>query len=169
MELAILLLQDAILQQEDQQTASIENSTFANDKQKEFYERAQLSRESAITELRSAINLLEEHDVLIAKNPLLEYRSTLREAISRWGEQAQINMLHEEIGELMQAVNKLMRSDSKNYGTRREDLIEEVADVEIMLEQIKLMVSGHAGVHSAKITKLKRLQDRLDETDKPAE
>ena len=89
----------------------------------------------------------------------LEYRPILRAAIKAWGKQSQINMLHEEIGELLQAVNKY---DRKSTTETWENLVEEIADVEIMLEQLKLMIKGKAGVHSIKREKLERLKQRIE-------
>ncbi len=96
------------------------------------------------------------------KTTFIEYRPTLRQAIKQWGKDAQIDMLHEEIGELLQAINKHKRKGTDETIT---NLIEEIADVEILLEQLKLMINGHAGVEVFKIEKLQRLQKRLDKDD----
>jgi len=92
---------------------------------------------------------------------LQEYRPVLKEAIKKWGNQSQLNMLHEEIGELMQAINKFNR---KGDYQSRDNLHEEIADVEIMLEQLKLMIDGNprAGIYSHKCEKLKRLKERVE-------
>ena len=91
-----------------------------------------------------------------------EYRDTLRAAIKKWGNQSQLNMLHEEIGELMQAINKFNRSPKE--WKKRDNLCEEIADVEIMLEQLKLMIGGNprATIHLHKREKLERLKERLE-------
>lgn len=161
---------DSLIQLEDMQKKSLDNMTFANEKQKEFYEKALSNRNDSVVEITKAIDFLRDYDMHMSKNPLVEYRHIMRNAIEKWGQQAQINMFHEEIGELMQAVNKLLRADNSKYVACRDNVIEEIADVEIMLEQIKIMVRGHAGVHSEMVVKLKRLEGRVDgATDKPAE
>lgn len=90
----------------------------------------------------------------------LEYRDTLRAAIKKWGKQSQLNMFHEEIGELLQAVNKFNR---KHDFETRDNLLEEIADVEIMLAQLKIIIGGNpnAGIHVHKREKLERLKKRL--------
>ena len=96
-------------------------------------------------------------------NTLFEkHRKTMFEAISKWGENKQTDMLHEEIGELLQAINKHKR---KNSLENRENLLEEIADVEIMLEQLKLIVAGsaHSAVEDYKERKLERLREKLSE------
>ena len=93
----------------------------------------------------------------------LEYRNILKGAIKKWGKQSQINMLHEEIGELLQAINKFLRKP-QDWNTR-DNLCEEIADVEIMLEQLKLIIGGNprAGIHVHKRQKLERLKERLEQ------
>ena len=93
----------------------------------------------------------------------LKYRETMLKAIAKWGANKQTDMLHEEIGELLQAVNKHKR---KNSLDNRENLLEEIADVEIMLEQQKLMIAGaaHSAVEAYKERKLQRLTEKLSES-----
>ena len=52
-------------------------------------------------------------------------------AMDRWGFKSQSIMLMEECAELIQAVSKLHRTGNPNK------MYEEIADVEIMIEQIK--------------------------------
>lgn len=52
-------------------------------------------------------------------------------ALDMWGEELQFGMLHEEMGELIVAINKVRRGKGGIAS-----VIEELADVEIMLEQI---------------------------------
>lgn len=59
-----------------------------------------------------------------------------KKALEQWGDISQLFMLFEEIGELMQ---KLSHSYRNNRYVRRDEVIEEIVDVEIMLEQIKVM------------------------------
>jgi NTP pyrophosphatase (non-canonical NTP hydrolase) len=66
---------------------------------------------------------------------------TCKEIAEHYGIESQSRQLVEEMAELMVAMNKYIRAgDDKKY-ERREDVIEEVADVEIMLEQVKHLLN----------------------------
>jgi NTP pyrophosphatase (non-canonical NTP hydrolase) len=60
-----------------------------------------------------------------------------RTALEKWGPESQLNMLVEECGELVAAVNRFRRERTPLIG-----LLEEIADVEIMLEQMRLIFDG---------------------------
>lgn len=77
-------------------------------------------------------------------------------ALFKWGETAQLIMLIEECGELIQAVAKSFRENNK------EDVIEELVDVEIMLEQIRL-IYGSKEINKKKIEKLNYLERLISE------
>jgi hypothetical protein len=77
-------------------------------------------------------------------------------AIEHWGEAAQIDMAIEECAELiLSLMHRLRRRNSI------EDVAEEVADVEIMCGQLRLMV-GSDLVDQVKVRKLERLQQLLE-------
>lgn len=76
-------------------------------------------------------------------------------ALNAWGEEAQLKMAIEECAELIVAINKSWRKK----GTDAE-LAEEIADVEIMCNQLRLIV-GPKLVERIKKIKLKRLENRL--------
>ena len=59
-----------------------------------------------------------------------------KEAIARWGEEAQIDMLNEECGELITAVAQFKRGRTSHH-----DVMTELADVFIMVEQIATMMN----------------------------
>ena len=59
-----------------------------------------------------------------------------KEAINKWGEEAQVNMLNEECGELITAVAQFRRGRTSHH-----DVMTELADVFIMVEQIASMMS----------------------------
>lgn len=80
-----------------------------------------------------------------------------REAIETWGEEPQIDMVGEECSELSAEVSRFMRGRSDET-----DLAEEIADVEIMLEQIRLIIDEKE-IEVAKDRKLRRLRKRLQE------
>jgi len=64
-----------------------------------------------------------------------ETESIFREAVERYGALPQIGMLHEEMGELMTAINQWTRGRVKV-----ERVAEEMADVCIMLQQLSYVV-----------------------------
>lgn len=81
-----------------------------------------------------------------------------RKAQAIWGKQVQEDIAIEELSELTKAIVKLRR-----YGrlTDWSNLIEEIADVEIMIEQLKIMhnipeenVEAHRKVKLSKLEKL---------------
>lgn len=77
-----------------------------------------------------------------------------REAILTYGQSAQMIVAMEECSELIQAISKKLRG-------RETNVEEEVADVEIMLEQMRLM-SDSSLVDKIKEEKLQRLEQRLN-------
>jgi NTP pyrophosphatase (non-canonical NTP hydrolase) len=81
-------------------------------------------------------------------------------AIRKWGINSQLGMLMEECAELIQATHKCVRKGSVNKEVW-DNLAEEMADVEIMIEQIKLGMDWHLlepKVREIKEKKLKRLE-----------
>jgi NTP pyrophosphatase (non-canonical NTP hydrolase) len=59
-----------------------------------------------------------------------------KEALEKWGDEAQVNMLNEELGELITAVAQFRRGRTSHH-----DVMTELADVFIMVEQIATMMS----------------------------
>lgn len=85
-------------------------------------------------------------------------RSDLYEfATETWGEEPQIDMVGEECSELATEVFRYWRGRSDE-----SDLADEAADVEIILEQLRVII-GDELVDSAKERKLNRLEKRLQE------
>ena len=78
-----------------------------------------------------------------------------RTAIRTWGKEGQIDMFHEEVGELLSALNKYKRGRVK-----AEEVITEIADVQIMVEQLAEMF-GTINVRHEKLRKLSRLAIRV--------
>jgi NTP pyrophosphatase (non-canonical NTP hydrolase) len=82
---------------------------------------------------------------------------TLLEALNTFGCEAQVRMLQEECAELIAAINQWWRNRVDTTA-----VAEEIADVEIMCAQVRIMVSG-AAVDKAKEAKMARLRERLAE------
>ena len=80
----------------------------------------------------------------------------LQQAISTYGAQAQEMMLLEEMSELQKEICKFWRGRDN-----RNQIAEEIADVEIMLEQMKMIFQCDDAVKLYRIQKLKRLERRL--------
>ena len=86
----------------------------------------------------------------------------INKAIIKNGVQAQVDVAIEEMSELIKALLKYRRggSDNKLYA----DIIKEIADVEIMLDQLKILyheASYMQSVEEVKKYKLLRLAKRL--------
>jgi len=75
-------------------------------------------------------------------------------AIKVYGEVNQENMAIEECAELIQAINKKHRGMKHN-------IPEEIADVEIMLEQLKIINCCNGEVEIIRKEKVERLYDNL--------
>ena len=86
-------------------------------------------------------------------------KMTCMKAIAKWGRTSQIDMLQEECAELIVAINKYKRN---NVGTT-EAVLEEIADVEIMIDQIKVLLEANElRVDVFKEKKIERLKDMLN-------
>jgi len=81
--------------------------------------------------------------------------NVLKGAIATYGEDAQENMVFEEVGELLQALVKRRR----NWAglAELENLAEEIADVEICLDQLKIMHGIRSLVSEKRLQKIERL------------
>lgn len=81
------------------------------------------------------------------------------ENAERYGYEPQSNMLVEEMAELTQAISKYRRNNSKkNF----DNIVEEIADVEVMLHQIKhLLGINPKYVEQIKIEKVNRTKERI--------
>ena len=89
-----------------------------------------------------------------------------RKAIDKWGVESQVIMAYEEMSELMQALSKNYRG-VKNV----ENIREEIADVEIMMGQLRVMfdaVDGGETIDEIKTRKLERLEELVEEKTQEA-
>lgn len=83
--------------------------------------------------------------------------SLYHKAIVNWGLPAQLDQLQEECAELIMAVNKHRRSK----GRLKSHIAEEIADVQIMMEQIQYGLMLQKKCAKWRALKLKRLERRL--------
>lgn len=82
-------------------------------------------------------------------------RELYKAAIDLWGRELQLDMLQEECAELIAVINRWRRKRAKG-----SDLLDEIADVEIMIEQARVMF-GDSSINDAKREKLRRLEQRV--------
>ena len=75
-------------------------------------------------------------------------------AIERYGAESQEGVAQEECAELIQAISKKHRGKPHN-------IAEEIADVEIMLEQLKIINGCENDVKEIRKQKTKRLAENL--------
>ncbi len=78
-----------------------------------------------------------------------------RQALEKWGT-AQIIITFEEMAELQKELSKYLRGKENIT-----EIAEEIADVTIMLEQMKLLFNIEDIVKDYKNQKLRRLEERL--------
>ena len=86
----------------------------------------------------------------------------LKRALQTWGGQAQMLMVVEEMSELTREILKNVNRGKDNVAA----IVEETADVEIMLEQLKENYGIAERVAGYKAEKLKQIERRLNELDK---
>lgn len=103
--------------------------------------------------------LIEKYEITKNENNMLNH--TFNQSIAKYGKEPQCRQAMEELAELIQAINKFLRyPNDKHYA----NLIEEIADVEIMLYQLKVMFNvSDDEVFEVKVQKAKREQERLKE------
>lgn len=102
-----------------------------------------------------------------------ERHDLLTRAIRTWGETPQMDMVIEEMAELTKAILKLRRTSAAEgatdedfqriRGERIDDIVEEMADVQIMLDQLRIILGR--STDSVEEEKLVRLKARLDAGD----
>ena len=103
-----------------------------------------------------------------------EYRNNIVAIAEHYGYDSQSRQLIEEMAELTVAINKLWRAerfcDRKNIIDVKgfsypevKEIIEEIADVEIMLSQIKYLLDCNEEVEQEKERKILRQLERMEE------
>ena len=85
--------------------------------------------------------------------------TTLKRAIETYGKDMQLTVAIEELSELIKEICK-----NKRGADNRENIIEEIADCQIMLSQIQIIFDiGANEIADKVIEKLERLEKRLAE------
>ena len=88
----------------------------------------------------------------------LDEFAVLGDAISTFGAQAQEAMLLEEMSELQKEICKCWRGRDNVA-----EIAEEIADVEIMLDQVKMIFCCAGRVRAIRASKIRRLEERIRE------
>lgn len=84
-------------------------------------------------------------------------KEILKQAIETYGDNAQLDMCVEEMSELTKEICKFKRGSINRNG-----IVEELADVTIMLEQLKIMFSvSERELNNVIDSKVDRLKERL--------
>ena len=86
----------------------------------------------------------------------MEYIETLKAAIDKYSPVMQSIVAMEEMGELIQEISKDLRGKGNI-----QHMAEEIADVEIMLDQLKVMHGCWDDVSEWRQHKVNRLRDNL--------
>lgn len=87
-----------------------------------------------------------------------------KDAIKEFGEAAQVTMVFEEMAELQKELCKWLRGNTD--AAERYRIAEEIADVEIMLAQMKLLFDNRGLVLSYRREKTARLAGRIEKIKK---
>ena len=82
----------------------------------------------------------------------------LRSAIETYGSVMQITVAFEEMSELQKELCKYIRGSGS-----QENIAEEIADVEIMIEQMKMLFNCETSVLKVREKKVKRLKERMEQ------
>ena len=93
-------------------------------------------------------------------------REILLDALEHYGERAQVDMMLEEMAELSKALLKLRRAQKfrePGQWLLMEDVAEEIADVQIVLDQMKMLYPMWDGFRRKK---LQRLEERIEKERK---
>ena len=92
-------------------------------------------------------------------------KQLLERVITANGMNKQLDIAIEELSELIQAICKIKRRDSLSNESFavKGNLAEEMADVEIILAELKLLFDNEDNVKEWKNYKLDRLEKRLNE------
>lgn len=85
-------------------------------------------------------------------------RKTFCAALSRYGAQAQITMVFEEMAELQEALCRHLRGRV----IMPEHIAEKLADVGIMLDQMAILFEGEDEVAQQRAYKVQRLRERIE-------
>lgn len=114
--------------------------------------------------LDMAVSALKQYAGSMATRELQRQNSIFKDAIEEFGEAAQVTMVFEEMAELQKELCKWLRNGNSVELTH--NIAEEIADVEIMLAQMKLLFDNRGLVLSYRREKTARLAGRIEKIKK---
>ena len=79
-----------------------------------------------------------------------ERQQILQSTIDTYGAEHQVDMAIEEMAELIKALLKMRRPDKASWA----DVLEEIVDVQIMLDQLKIIYDWSTYVEASKLARL---------------
>lgn len=120
-------------------------------RQEQLHEMAALKEE-----LRKQIHEKDDLSVKLQAATMPIRRDTYAAAVSTYGKHSQLIMAMEEMAELTKELSKNIRG-----GKNVTAISEEIANVEIMLEQLKIIFHNRAEVDRLRCEKLNQLIGRL--------
>ena len=90
-----------------------------------------------------------------------ERKRIMTSAIHEYGEESQIKMMIEEMSELTKAICKFWRTEPGSFNRKIvvTEIAEEMADVQIVLDQMKIIFGNTRTIEDMK---LDRLRDRVE-------
>lgn len=93
----------------------------------------------------------------------MDNKELYKKAIEKWGKESQIRQLFEEMSELTVAICHFERG--RNFADQGMlEIVEEIADVEIMLEQMKQLYNlSEELIEAKKVKKLSKLKKMLED------
>lgn len=95
----------------------------------------------------------------LADFPAIGNTDVINDAIKHYGMTMQMIVAIEEMSELTKAIIK----DFRNVDGARDQIVEEMADVYIMLAQLEIIFEAQKDMHEIVDRKLERLQKRMEE------
>lgn len=93
---------------------------------------------------------------------MINTEKTLKTAVETYGKEAQTDMMIEEMSELTKALLKHRRNPSAET---LENIKEEMADVQIMLDQMRMIYGDNSGYRAEKLLRLARRLNIDEDTD----
>ena len=93
-----------------------------------------------------------------------EYKKSIAAIVEHYGFNCQSRQLFEEMGELTVAINKWWRCDGslEECSAKRANIVEEIADVQIMLDQMIYFLCCPKRVKEVKQEKIIRQLKRME-------
>ena len=93
-------------------------------------------------------------------------KEVFEKAILTYGQTAQEDVAIEEMSELIKAICKMRRAGVNEKPAAMDAIVDEIADVSIMMEQLCMMYECFDAVENRRRYKVRRLENRLKEAAK---